>query len=249
MYRRRLRAQRPAAGAAGPADQHVRLEHRERTRTGIMPHPFPGFTISPVHLRPDGPRHGAAEEPRSAGAAGDPVQLPEDRLRPPGADLRHADLPQDRARSRRCSPMSSRRSLPGPQRQTDERARAPTSARAASPTCIRSAPAAWAARRRGGRSAAAGARHRRAAGGGRLDHAAIVGRQHQRAVDHDRREVRGHGARGRALRRAKTLVAETLVAVWRSPAIGHRKRRRRGLEVCDRQQVHGANPWKRCRQG
>jgi choline dehydrogenase len=25
-----------------------------RDRTGIVPHPFPGFTISPVHLRPDG---------------------------------------------------------------------------------------------------------------------------------------------------------------------------------------------------
>ena len=26
----------------------------ERGKTGIVPHPFPGFTISPVHLRPDG---------------------------------------------------------------------------------------------------------------------------------------------------------------------------------------------------
>jgi choline dehydrogenase len=26
----------------------------ERSKTGIVPHPFPGFTISPVHLRPDG---------------------------------------------------------------------------------------------------------------------------------------------------------------------------------------------------
>jgi choline dehydrogenase len=26
----------------------------ERRRTGITPHPFPGFTLSPVHLRPDG---------------------------------------------------------------------------------------------------------------------------------------------------------------------------------------------------
>ena len=26
----------------------------ERTRTGILPHPFPGFTLMPVHLRPEG---------------------------------------------------------------------------------------------------------------------------------------------------------------------------------------------------
>ena len=26
----------------------------ERTKDGIVPHPFPGFTLSPVHLRPDG---------------------------------------------------------------------------------------------------------------------------------------------------------------------------------------------------
>jgi choline dehydrogenase len=26
----------------------------ERNRNGVIPHPFPGFTFSPVHLRPDG---------------------------------------------------------------------------------------------------------------------------------------------------------------------------------------------------
>jgi choline dehydrogenase len=26
----------------------------ERNRNGVVPHPFPGFTFSPVHLRPDG---------------------------------------------------------------------------------------------------------------------------------------------------------------------------------------------------
>ena len=52
----------------------------ERLRTGIKPHPFSAFTFSPVHLRPDGPRHGADQEPRPAGAAGDPVQLPGQRL-------------------------------------------------------------------------------------------------------------------------------------------------------------------------
>src|SRR4029079_5443622 len=26
----------------------------QRNKNGIVPHPFPGFTISPVHLRPDG---------------------------------------------------------------------------------------------------------------------------------------------------------------------------------------------------
>ena len=52
-------------------------------------------------------------------------------------------------------------------------------------------------RRRGGRSAAARARHRRPAGDGRLDHAAGGRRQHQRPLDHDRREGRGDDPRGR----------------------------------------------------
>ena len=34
----------------------------ERNRDGIHPHPFPGITLSPVHLRPRRPRHGAGEE-------------------------------------------------------------------------------------------------------------------------------------------------------------------------------------------
>ena len=35
----------------------------ERTRTGILPHPFPGFTMSPVHLRPDAIGHVALKSP------------------------------------------------------------------------------------------------------------------------------------------------------------------------------------------
>ena len=46
---------RSAAGAARYADQHVRMEHAgTQPAIGMMPHPFPGFTLSPVHLRPDG---------------------------------------------------------------------------------------------------------------------------------------------------------------------------------------------------
>src|SRR6202035_2581849 len=49
----------------------------------------------------------------------------------------------------------------------------------------------------GGRSAPQGARHRAAARRRCFDHAAGPRRQHQRAFDHDRREMRRYGAGGR----------------------------------------------------
>ena len=66
-----------------------------------MPHPSPAFGQSPVHLRPDG--RGTVRL-KSA----DPLAPPEIRfnflqsdIRLRRDDLRHAHLPQDRARSRR----------------------------------------------------------------------------------------------------------------------------------------------------
>ncbi len=41
----------------------------ERTKDRVIPHPFPGFTLSPVHLRPDGRGTVRLGQPRSAGAA------------------------------------------------------------------------------------------------------------------------------------------------------------------------------------
>ena len=51
---RSLHAHRSAAGASRSADQYLEWSTLERGKTGVVPHPFPGFTISPVHLRPDG---------------------------------------------------------------------------------------------------------------------------------------------------------------------------------------------------
>ncbi len=42
----------------------------ERSKNGINPHPFPGMTISPVHLRPEGRGHVRAKSP-------DPLEPPE----------------------------------------------------------------------------------------------------------------------------------------------------------------------------
>ena len=43
------------AGTAGPADQPAGMEHEGALKaTGVIPHPFPGFTLCPVHLTPDG---------------------------------------------------------------------------------------------------------------------------------------------------------------------------------------------------
>ena len=68
----------------------------DRTRDGIVPHPFPASRLSPVHLRPDGRGTVRLKSP-------DPLAPPEirfnflqQRLRHAGDDLRHAHLPQDR---------------------------------------------------------------------------------------------------------------------------------------------------------
>ena len=63
------------------------------------------------------------------------------------------------------------------------------------------------------RRPAARARHRRAARRRRLDHADADLGQHQRAVDHDRREGGGHGAEGCRRRRGPLNVTERVAAL------------------------------------
>ena len=93
---RRPRPHRPAARTARSADQHVRLERDRAAAHRHQAAPVFGLHVQPGASAPRRPRHGADQEPRPAGAAGDPVQFPGQRLRFPGADLRHAAQPQDR---------------------------------------------------------------------------------------------------------------------------------------------------------
>ena len=144
--RRRAGAQRQAAGATGPADQHVRLGDqgedagRRRCRSPSRP------SVSARCISARRARHGAAEIARSARATGDQVQFPEERLRFPGDDRRHAHLPRDR-RQPALQPFVGEEILPGAAGHQRGGARGPSSAPTASRTCTRSAPAAWAARR------------------------------------------------------------------------------------------------------
>ena len=113
------------------------------TRTGIVPHPFPGFTHQPRASASRRPRHGAPRQPRSAGAARGAVRLPAHRLRHAGGDLRHPPGPQDRraagaeavCRGRNCSRDRRSPATPSSRRMC---------ARAACPTSIRPVPARWA---------------------------------------------------------------------------------------------------------
>ena len=207
---------------------------KERTRAGVVPQPFSSFGLSPVHLRPDG--RGTVRL-KSA----DPLAPPEIRFNflksayDFQAIIEGMRICREIARQPALQPFVGGEILPGAEVTGEAELRAFIRANGVSnlhpgrhlPHGPRDGC--------GGRPAAPGPRHRRAARRRRLDHAVDRGRQHQRALDHDRREVRGHGARGRGLRRAETLVAETLVAAGGPPTIG----------VC---LPASANPWKRCRQ-
>ena len=73
----------------------------ERLRTGIKPHPFSAFTFSPVHLRPEGRGTVQIKSPDPLAPPAIQLQLPRQRLRFPGADLRHAAVAARSPRSRR----------------------------------------------------------------------------------------------------------------------------------------------------
>ena len=197
--RRRAGAQRPAPRTARPADQHVRRGAPwSALRTGIKPHPFSAFTISPVHLRPDGRGTVQLKSPDPLGAAGDPVQVSRQRLRFPGADLRHAAGAQDRRAAGAASPIVVEEVLPGaavPDRRGADRGD-PRSA--ASPTCTRSAPAAWGARSTRWSIRGSGCTASRGCASPTPRSCRRCRRQHQRALDHDRREMRRDDPGGRA---------------------------------------------------
>src|SRR5579883_595357 len=194
---RRLRQERPAPRTARPADQHVRLERLRAAEDRDQAAPVLGLHLEPGASAAGRPRHGDDQEPRPAGAAGDPLQLPGQRVRFPGADLRHPAVPHDR-RPAGAETLCRRGSDPRP--AMPERRRHPrrdSRARRLQPAPGRHLPHGPRGRFRG-RSAPQGARDRAPARRRRLDHAAGAGRQHQRAVDHDRREMRRDGAGGRA---------------------------------------------------
>ena len=167
-------------------------------RTASVPQPFSAFGLSPVHLRPDG--RGTVRL-----KAADPLAAPEIRFN----FLKSANDCQAliqgmriwRARSRQAAGAEALRRRGDPARRrgrTDE-----PSSSSRDPRARRLEPASGrhlphgARGRRGGRSAAPG----HGIEGLRVADASIMpqvaGRQHQRAVDHDRREMRRDDIGGR----------------------------------------------------
>ena len=142
--RRRLCAQRPASRTARHPAQFQLVELcRAQPGKASYPHPFPGFTVSAVHLRPDARGEVRVKSADPLSRPGDPLQLPEDPLRFAGADRRHAAGAQDRQAAGALR-LCRRGTDPGRGCQQRRRVRGRRSARTASPTCTLSAPAGWA---------------------------------------------------------------------------------------------------------
>ena len=169
----------------------------ERLRTGIKPHPFSAFTFSPVHLRPDGRGTVRIKSP-------DPLAPPAIQFNFLASDADFQALIYGMRLSRKIAaqpalkPFVAEEVLPGPrrrERRPDDRG--DPGARRLQPAPGRHLPDGPRGRR-GRRPAAAGPRGPGAARRRRLDHAAGARRQHQRALDHDRREMRRDGAGRRA---------------------------------------------------
>ena len=165
--------------------------YASRDARGAVAHPFPGFSLSAVHLRPD-----------SRGSVR--IKSP-DPLAPPAIRFNFLETQSDlqaltagmRLARKFAQPAGTgtlcRRGTPartGGEHRRRVRGEHPHERQFQSAS-RRHVPdgAGW---RLGGRSAAARARHRPAACGGCIDHADRPGRQHQRAVDHDRGEGGGH---------------------------------------------------------
>ncbi len=168
----------------------------ERLRTGIKPHPFSAFTFSPVHLRPDGRGWVRIKSP-------DPLAPPAIQFNFLASDADFQALIYGMRLSRTIAaqpalkPFVAEEVLPGPQCESEaDMIEEIRRARRLQPAPGRHLPDGPRGRRRG-RPPAAGLRRRRAARRRRLDHAAGARRQHQRTLDHDRREMRRHGAGGR----------------------------------------------------
>ena len=170
----------------------------ERLRTGIKPHPFSAFTLSPVHLRPEGRGTVRIKSP-------DPMAAPAIQFNFLASDYDFQALIYGTRLSRKIAaqpalkPFVVEEVIPGEACQTDEQMKEEIRLRGVSNlhpvgTC------------RMGREIDSVVDPRlrvhgsSSARGGRLDHAASAGRQHQRAIDHDRREMRGDDPGGRARR-------------------------------------------------
>ena len=95
--RRNPHAVGPALRPARPADSTSTLYSIERRdRDGIIPHAWPGFMITPVHLRPEGRGKVSLKCSRSAGSAEDRVQVSRNRLRCRSDVVRFSPLPEAR---------------------------------------------------------------------------------------------------------------------------------------------------------
>jgi choline dehydrogenase len=90
----------------------------ERTRAGIVSHPFPGFTLSPVHLRPEGRGTLRLKSP-------DPLAPPEIRFNFLKSDYDYQALIAGMRMARRIAaqpalaPYVAEEVMPGPACQTD----------------------------------------------------------------------------------------------------------------------------------
>lgn len=91
----------------------------DRTRHGIVSHPFPGFAISPVHLRPEGRGTVRLKSP-------DPLAAPEIRFNFLRSDydmmavIKGMRIARDIARQRALQGLIMEETLPGPALTTDE---------------------------------------------------------------------------------------------------------------------------------
>ena len=144
-----------------------------------------------MHLRPDGRGTVRLKSPDPLAPPAIQFNFLRQRLRLPGADRRHAAGAQDRRRSRRLQALCRRGddARPGLSRPTTQfdaeiRVRGVSNLHPVG-TCRMGREVDAVVDPRLRVHGIAGPARRR-----RLDHAAGAGRQHQRAVDHDRREVR-----------------------------------------------------------
>ena len=116
---RRLGAHRPAPRTARSADQFVGVELRSSgCAPAIKPHPFSAFTLSAVHLRPDGRGTVRLKSP-------DPLAPPAIQFNFLASDadfqalISGMRLAARSPRSRRCGRSWSRRYCPGPEVETE----------------------------------------------------------------------------------------------------------------------------------
>ena len=169
--------------------------YASRDASGAVAHPFPGFSLSAVHLRPDsrGSVHIKSPDPLAPPAIRFNFLETQSDLQALTAGMR---LARKFTQQPALAPYVAEELLPGPTVNTDAEFEANIRMNANSNlhpvgTC-RMGPEGDSVVD----SASARARYRRAARGGRVDHADRAGRQHQCAVDHDRGEGGRHDPGG-----------------------------------------------------